>query len=212
MVWRCATVSDPQTDGSLGMVGILLAAGQGTRFGGDKCQALLADGTALGVRAAQNLAGAVDHLLCVVRPDDQALTALFQAQGFRTVTCADAARGMSASLQAGIRAADTADAWVIALADMPLIKPATCQQLVAALRLEGGIVQPVFASQRGHPVGFAAKYRAELLALTGDQGARALLNRYAGQVQYLPVEDAGVLQDIDRPEDLQLVYTAVASE
>ncbi|PWQ95761.1 nucleotidyltransferase family protein [Leucothrix arctica] len=183
-------------------VGILLAAGQGRRFGGDKCLALLPDGAPMGLRAAQNLSAAVDTLVCVVRPDDWALITLFNNHGFRTVDCPDAALGMSASLKAGIIATPEAQGWVIALADMPLIQPATHQLLVNELREQGGIVRPTYADKAGHPVLFAQQYRDDLLALSGDSGAKAVLKRYQSQLRLLAVDDAGVLQDFDTKDSL----------
>ncbi len=187
------------------IVGILLAAGQGRRFGGDKCLALLPDGTPMGLRSAQNLSKAVDSLVCVVRPDDLALKTLFNNHGFHTVDCPDAALGMSASLKAGVMATAKAQGWVIALADMPLIQPDTHQLLVNELREQDGIVRPSYDGQAGHPVLFSQQYHNELLALSGDSGAKAVLKRHKAQLLMVAVDDAGVLQDFDTKESLQRV-------
>ena len=192
----------PQQYNTREIVGILLAAGQGRRFGGDKCLALLPDGTPMGLRAAQNLSAAVDTLVCVVRTDDLALKTLFNNHGFRTVDCPDAALGMSASLKAGVMATANAQGWVIALADMPLIQPDTHRLLVNELCEQGGIVRPSYDAQAGHPVLFSQQYHDELLALSGDSGAKAVLKRHKEKLRLVAVDDAGVLQDFDTKASL----------
>ncbi|MDD3355260.1 NTP transferase domain-containing protein, partial [Zoogloea sp.] len=64
------------------------------------------------------------------------------------------------------------------------------------------LVAPVHEGKRGHPVGFAARWRSDLLASTGDQGARELLTRHGALLQGVPVSDPGVVRDIDVPADL----------
>ncbi len=66
------------------------------------------------------------------------------------------------------------------------------------------VVVPVFKGQRGHPVGFAASYGEQLMALSGAHGAAALLKsaRDAGSVLEVAVDDVGVITDIDTVQDL----------
>ncbi len=85
--------------------------------------------------------------------------------------------------------------WVIALADMPAIEVSTVRAVVGLL-LEGALTAaPMFRGQRGHPVGFAAALRPRLLALSGDAGARPVLEAHPPQL--IEVEDPGVLYDVD---------------
>lgn len=184
------------------VVGILLAAGSSRRFGSNKLLAPLADGTPLAVAAASRLIAAVPESIAVVRPGDAALAALFGEQGLCIVECVDAHWGMGHSLAAGIAAASKADAWLIALADMPAIKPLTYVGLVERLQAGSQLVAPFHADQRGHPVGFAAKFGAELLSLTGDAGARNLFSRHAASLTHLDVDDPGILFDVDTPADV----------
>lgn len=185
------------------IVGILLAAGRGVRFGGDKLAAPLpqashgvAAGTPLGVAAALHLVAASTDAVAVVRPGDR-LTAALRGAGLRIVECANADDGMGASLACGVGATRGAGGWIIALADMPWIAPATIRAVANAIRNGADIVAPVHRGERGHPVGFAARHRDALCALTGDAGARSLLAAHAGAVTLLDVDDPGVVRDVD---------------
>ena len=183
------------------IVGVLLAAGSATRFGGDKLLAPLADGTPVGVAALRNLAAAVDVALAVVRPGDDALAAVLEANGARVTVCPRAAEGMGASLAWGVRAAPLAAGWLIALADMPWIQTVTIARVVDALRAGAPIVAPTWRDSRGHPVGLSSRFFGELSALSGDEGAKAILRRHRATL--IATEDAGVLRDIDTPQDLE---------
>ncbi|TMG86922.1 MAG: nucleotidyltransferase family protein [Betaproteobacteria bacterium] len=183
------------------IVGILLAAGSASRFGGDKLLAPLSDGMQVGVAALRNLAAAVDAVVAVVRPGDDALAAALAARGARVTACPRAGEGMGASLAWGVRAAPLAAGWVIALADMPWIQSATIARVADALRGHATIAAPSWRSSRGHPVGLASGFYAELSALTGDEGAKAILGRH--RVALIATEDAGVLRDVDTLPDLE---------
>jgi molybdenum cofactor cytidylyltransferase len=182
---------------------VLLAAGAGRRFGGDKLLAALPDGTPVGVAAARNLLSAALPVTAVVRPEDRRLAALLAAEGVAVALCPQAHLGMAHSLACALAADPAAPGWLIALGDMPRIRPATISAIAAALHNAEGIVIPFHHGQRGNPVAIGAAYRAELLGLTGDVGARALFERHARHIVRLEVDDPGVLADVDTRQDLQ---------
>jgi len=183
------------------IAGILLAAGAGTRFGGRKLLYPLASGTPVGVAALRNLQSALPRVVCVVRPGDDELCQLLASERAPVIECAEAYRGMGHSLAAGIAAESGADGWVIALGDMPHIRPDTIRAVAQALEQGAQVVVPVFAGQRGHPVGFGPRFRDHLLVLSGDSGARAILTAHASAVRELAVDDPGVVQDVDTKAD-----------
>lgn len=182
--------------------GILLAAGAGSRFGGRKLLHLLPDGTPIGVAALRNLIQAVPRVIVVVRAGDRELASCLAREGVRILECADAADGMGHSLAAAVRAEADAGGWIVALGDMPRVSVRTIESVIAALDAGARIAVPVYQGERGHPVGFAASCREELLALRGDAGARNVLQRNADDVVRVEVDDPGILQDVDTVRDL----------
>ncbi len=191
------------------IVGILLASGRGTRFGGDKLLAAIARttpdvpaGTPVGVAAASHLKTALADAIAVVRPGDANLADQMRAGGLRVVSCAHADDGMGATLACGVVAAADADGWVIALADMPWIAPATIAAVAAALAAGADIAAPAYHGARGHPVGFSRRHYAALAVLSNDAGARSLIERHRDGLILIDVEDPGILADIDTPGDL----------
>lgn len=184
--------------------GILLAAGRGRRFDPqgteDKLQQILPDGHTVALTAARHLSSVMQHVVVVVRPDNQVLIEEFQRQNYEVVVCPDADQGMAASLTTGLRHTAHSKGWIIALADMPFVKSASIEALLRELKNGADIVVPAFQGQRGNPVGFSDKYLPQLLVLTGDRGARGLLQQFP--VLEIPVDDAGILRDIDSPADL----------
>jgi len=189
------------------IVGILLAAGKGERFGGgggnNKLLANLQDGVPIALAASRNLRPACDHLLVVLRPGDTALADLLTAEGLTVVICRDADAGMGHSLAAGVRASTEAGAWIVALADMPYIQSISHHAVAARLRAGDSLVATTFRDRRGHPVGFSGRWLDQLSVLTGDRGGKTILEQHPGELNLVAVDDPGVVRDIDWPEDLE---------
>lgn len=183
------------------IVGVLLAAGSGSRFGSNKLLARLPNGTAVGVAAARHLVSALPHSIAVLRRGEETLQELLVAEGLRIVINPNANDGMGSSLACGVAAAD-ADGWIIALADMPAIQPATIAAVAAALVAGSPIVAAVYHGERGHPIGFARRFRKALISLEGDRGGRDILAQHSDELRLIEVEDPGVLVDIDRADDI----------
>jgi molybdenum cofactor cytidylyltransferase len=186
-----------------GIVGVLLAAGASRRFGPGKLLHPLPDGEPVGIAAARHLVAALPDAVAVVRAGDQGLADALAAIGLRVVANPLADLGMGTSLAAGVRATADAAGWVVALADMPWIRPETIAAVAQALRAGASLAAPLHAGRRGHPVGFAARWQTALLALGGDAGARDLLAAHAAELSWLPTGDPGVLRDVDQADDLR---------
>lgn len=184
--------------------GLLLGGGAATRFGGAKLLASApADPTPIGVRAARSLLAGVGNALAVVRAGDAALAAALRAAGCEVLETADSGRGLGASLAAGVKASREAEGWIVALADMPRILPATHRAVAAALARGARLAAAVDATgHRGHPVGFRADLFADLAALDGDEGARSVIERHRAWLEVVRVDDPGIFFDVDTPGDL----------
>lgn len=185
------------------IVALLLAAGAGTRFGGAKLLHPLADGVAIAAHAARNLREADLDVVAVTRPGDFPLFDMLEQEGCHVVQCAESVRGMGYSLAHGVATARDAAGWIVALADMPRVQPATIRAVADALAGGAMIAAPSYAGERGHPVGFAASLREELLALSGDSGARAVLERHREAIRLIECKDAGAVLDVDSRRDLE---------
>lgn len=163
---------------------IVLASGRGERFaasGGrtNKLQALLADKTVLQhTMAAVRASGLPWHLEDAGHP------------------------GMGDSIAAAVQATWRAAGWLILPGDLPLIHGDTLRAVAAALSVSAAVV-PVYQGQRGHPVGFHADFRPELLKLRGCRGA-AVIVQSRGAIE-LPVGDIGCVTDVDTVDDLLTV-------
>ncbi|ELQ6225743.1 NTP transferase domain-containing protein [Cronobacter turicensis] len=166
---------------------IILAAGKGERFragGGTthKLEALLAGKPVLQhVLAAAQASGLPWHL---VRPEG-------------------GTDGMGDSIALGVKATPDAAGWLILPGDLPLITAASLRQVAKALN-ENPVVVPHYQQRHGHPVGFRREYFDALAALSGDEGAKAIVRaaRARAEVLTLALNDAGIVQDIDVPADL----------
>ena len=177
---------------------ILLAAGAGTRMGGDKLALRLGGRSLLEhALAAWERWDEPCARVLVVRPGQAPPPA---AVGWRTVENPRAAEGMGSSLAVGVAAVE-ADAYLLGLADLPALHPDTPAALAAAWRAGAGpLLRPTFRGRAGHPVLADAALRERLLGCAGDEGARGLVRELGCAL--VAVDDPGAVLDVDSPGDL----------
>jgi molybdenum cofactor cytidylyltransferase len=185
------------------ITGILLAAGTSSRFGSDKLLHPMKDGLPMVLVTARHLRAVCEQAVAVVRPGSDRLASLLADAGCEVVVNPEAGRGMGQSLAVGVRTAPRAQGWVVALADMPFIAVSTYRRVADALRGGSSIAAPCHNGHRGHPVGFARHWFEHLSRLEGDEGARAILAAFPGDLRLCEVEDEGILRDVDRRADLE---------
>lgn len=192
----------------MSIAGLILAAGRGTRFGADKRLARLPDGRTLLEATLARHAGVSQPLLIVLRPGDEAASALASQHGAQVLVCEDADGGMGHSLACGARALlamPEVHGAIIDLADMPFVSAATLHQVHQCLLDQGPkgrAVVPLYQGRMGQPRGLPRACFEALSQLHGDQGARHIVDWQ--QAVHIEVNDAGILQDIDRPADLAM--------
>ncbi len=194
---------------------IVLAAGAGSRFGGGK---LLAPWPAAGLGGvvlegalAAAFATPVRRVTVVTGADGERVEAAARAWAATHRRDARLAvfhvkqweNGMGASLSSAIAAVEgKVRACFVFLGDMPRVPPAVLPMLAEAVRAGAPAAAPVFDGRRGHPALIGAALFPQLQALTGDQGARAVLERLGDRLALVEAPDDGVLYDVDTPADL----------
>ncbi|MFB6107735.1 MAG: NTP transferase domain-containing protein [Haloplanus sp.] len=192
-------------EGSDPVAGVLLAAGTSSRFG--DANKLLADvaGDPVVRRAARTLIESrVDPVVVVVGHEADRVRAALSGLDVTVVANPDYADGQATSVRAGIRAVSEAgaDAAVVALGDMPFVRPRSVELLVAAYRADAGDpLAAAYRGERGNPVLFGARHFDALRAVDGDVGGRRLV-RESGGSALVETDDPGVRRDVDEPTDL----------
>ena len=179
---------------------IVLAAGYSKRFGDSKLLAQLHNGNTVVQQTLERIAEVFPHRIVVTRPELMPQL-LPLAPGTSFLAFEHAGQGMGATLAFAAQHIGDWRACLVCLGDMPFIEAST-YRLIAEQVEEDSIVIPVLDSKIGNPVAFGSAYFDELVKLEGDTGGRKLTTLHQNAVRELSVDDPGVLQDIDTPEDL----------
>lgn len=181
----------------MSLVALVLAAGAARRFGGDKLAAEFRGEplVAHAIRAAR--AAPVERVIVVCGPG----LAVGDWTGAPAVEALriDSAE-LSQSLKAGVAAAGQTDGVFVFLGDMPLVPNGIAGRLATALGDSFAAI-PRHGGVNGHPVLLSRRAFAAVAGLSGDEGAGRLL-RDRDDVVFVPVDDAAILLDVDRPDDL----------
>jgi len=115
------------------------------------------------------------------------------------------AEGMSTSIRAGLRASDPqAAAFLLVLGDQPFVSSTTIDTLIRRWRpRRPRILIPTFRGRRGNPVLVDRSVSSEIRSISGDVGFRELFQNRADDILEVPVDDPGILVDVDTPEQLR---------
>jgi CTP:molybdopterin cytidylyltransferase MocA len=179
------------------VAGVVLAAGEGRRFGGPKAVAHVAGERLVdrAVRVARE--GGCDPVVVV------AGAAPLEVAGAEVVDNPDWASGMASSLRAGLAALPAAaDAALILLVDTPWLGPGSVRRLLAAHRSGARLAVATYDGERGHPVLLGRDHWAGVAASAqGDNGARAYLASRPDEVIEVDCTGTGVPTDVDLPTD-----------
>lgn len=199
------------------VLGILLAAGHGSRFRQatdparnqtrNKLCAPYRDQDKPGTvfeHSLRKLQAAVDEVIVVTRPQYLSVLQTSLEAGIQPLEVET--EGLGESLGCALQSLGQPQykgfrGCLVCLGDMPAIAPASYALLARQLQ-PAAILAPSFNGQRGHPVAFGRDWFAELSQLSGTQGPRQLLQ--GAHFQQLAVDDPGVLFDVDTPDDLNL--------
>ena len=151
------------------------------------------------LEASERLKASIDNDLC----DRVSHAAIVQPDiSVSPIPNPYSSEGITASVRLGVRRAERADAYLFAAADQPWLLPASIRRLTEAFyRSPQTIACLASGERRGNPAIFSARYREELLKLTGDRGGNVIMKRYPREVQLVQAA-AAELKDIDSKEDL----------
>ncbi|MCP4330741.1 MAG: NTP transferase domain-containing protein [Alphaproteobacteria bacterium] len=185
---------------------VVLAAGQSRRMG--EINKLLAeiDGTPMVARVVDTASASdADPIVVVVGHEAELVRSVLGGRSLRYIENPDFADGLSSSLRAGIGALpDDVAAALICLGDMPRLTAPQLNRLIAAYDpMEGrAICVPTYRGKRGNPVLWDRRFFADMVALSGDVGARHLIGANAEVVVEVEMDDDAVLIDVDSPAAL----------
>jgi len=188
---------------------VVLAAGRSTRMGGpNKLLAEIGGKPLVRIAVEQALASRAKPVVVVTGHERTRAEAVLTGLDVRLVHNPDYAEGLSTSLKVGLAALPAnVDGAIVCLGDMPQVRTALIDRLVAAFDPERGalVVVPVIGGKRGNPVVWSRRFFADLMALDGDVGARHLIGANAEVVAEIGLDDMAALVDVDTPEALLAV-------
>jgi molybdenum cofactor cytidylyltransferase len=157
------------------------------------------------IAAEQALASKASPVIVVTGHERDEVEAALTGLNVRFANNPDYAEGLGTSLRAGIAAVPAeADGAVILLGDMPQVDAKLVDKLIAAFDPEQGalVVVPTIEGRRGNPVIWARRFFPELMAVTGDVGARHIIANVAEAVAEVAVSDVSIAVDVDTPDVL----------
>lgn len=195
--------------------GVVLAAGRSRRMGGTPKALLELGGRSfLGLAITSLREGGCGEVWVVVGtaedPHAPEVAAAAAALGARVLRNRRDAPQQIHSLQTALRAlGPDVDAVVAAPVDVPRAGPAVVRSLIDMFRRRGApVVLPTWGGTRGHPALFSRATFAELLSPALSEGARSVIRARDAEVAEVPVDEPGILVDIDTPDDLRRLREA----
>ncbi|MDP2409966.1 MAG: molybdopterin-binding/glycosyltransferase family 2 protein [Pseudolabrys sp.] len=213
IVTRPQLRAEPAPEKGKSIAALVLAAGRSTRMGAlNKMLAEIGGKPLVRIAAEQALASRAKPVIVVTGHERERVEAALAGLPVQFVHNADYADGLGTSLKAGIAAVpDKADGVIVCLGDMPQVDSALIDQLIAAFDPDSGalVVVPSIEGRRGNPVVWARRFFNELMAISGDIGARHLIGSYAEAVVDVPLTGDAALTDVDTPESLSAVKAEI---
>ena len=195
---------------------LVLAAGQSRRMGVTNKLLAEIDGKAMLARVLETVAESqCVKTLLVTGHEAEAVGALADRHKVAHVHNPDYEQGLSTSLKAGLGAlGEDVDGAIVCLGDMPRLKAATLNSLIAAFNpVEGrAICVPTHDGKRGNPVLWGRRFFSSMQELAGDVGAKHLIGEYAELVCEVPTEGSEIFLDIDTPEALAQLTTGPSND
>lgn len=186
------------------LAAVVLAAGRSQRMGtGNKLLMGIGGKSMIARVVAQVEATGITSCIVVTGHEADAVQTALKGAAVTFAHNPDHASGLSSSLRAGLKALPPdIDGALICLGDMPDVRTPHLRKLVSAFDPDEGraICVPTHGGKRGNPVLFGAQFFEEMMAVSGDTGAKHLIGEHGDLVCEVAMEDAGVLLDLDTPQ------------
>ncbi len=193
---------------------VILAAGSSRRMGSQKLLLPFGKSTIIETVIDNVLSSSIDHVMVVLGANQEKIQDTIRNLPVQFCHNKEHDSGMLSSVICGIRSlpADAVSA-LIYLGDQPDIPPAVTNSVIDAYKEElVGIVIPVHANRRGHPLLVDMKYRKEIESLNLEEGLRSLRHHFPDDVMEVEVDEPGILVDIDTREDYKKATKAAPPE
>jgi CTP:molybdopterin cytidylyltransferase MocA len=180
--------------------GIVLAAGEASRFGSAKQLAVL-DGRPLLEHSLRAITAApVGRVIVVLGAGAEEVIAGVELNGAEPCVCPRWQEGQAASLACGLAELSACEAVVVILGDQPRIAPDAIRRVIEARGTGALAVRATYHGDPGHPVLLERRLFARMRNVTGDHGARNLL--MSVPVREVACDDLGGGEDVDTPSEL----------
>jgi molybdenum cofactor cytidylyltransferase len=188
------------------IAGVVLAAGLSRRMGQAKLLMKVGGRAIIRYVVESVLSGGVDSVWVVTGADVEPIEAALAGIEVQIAVNPAPEEGQAGSVRTGIAALPpSVDAVLIALGDQPLLAPSIIPALLAARRTSPKlIVAPRYRDGQGNPVVFKREIFPELLRLTGDQGARPIIQKEPTRVEWVEL-DLPMPPDVDTPDDYEKI-------
>jgi molybdenum cofactor cytidylyltransferase len=183
---------------------IILAAGKSLRSGTQNLLLPFANQTVIGHVADQVIKSSIRQVLVVTAEQSEQIAAALKGKRLSIVINPDFEGDMLSSIRCGLRALPGCDAVMILLGDQSAIRSELVAEIIKIFETSNAsIIVPTYRGRRGHPILFSTTYCDEVQKKYDGVGLRGLLSAHLEQVHEMKVDDAGVLADMDSPQDYQ---------
>lgn len=183
--------------------GIVMASGFSRRMGADKLMFEFGERTVVERVIAATVISELDEVIVVCRDFD--VLKIAESLGALAVVNENAQLGQSESIRLGVISTNPeADGLMFIVADMPLLESRVIDMLIHefSMNLES-IIVPLYNGVRGNPVIFPASLKEELMSLSGDEGGRAIIEKFSERVIFVETGSSQSGMDIDTKEDFE---------
>lgn len=196
---------------------LLPAAGRSERMGRPKLSLPWGDTTVLGSLLRSFASAGTSPIVVVVREGDRGTVREARRHGALVVTNPEPERGMLSSVIAGLRFLESEHSprprsAFVCPADLPAIATETIRALASLELGAAELAVPTFEGRTGHPLRLGESLVQEVYDLDLRVGLRQIRDRHPDAIRRIPVEDPGILRDVDTPVEYEALLALVSLE